>query len=239
MRKQVWFTFQGSVAGNPRCFWGTSALSWVTGTSHLICFLSGPTKSSSHKNWLKEPIPNSRAWGFSPWHFSLPKPRGWTSDLGRDAGLEFSRGVQVCANVHKQQSGWPRSSKVGPNTLHKPSSWGVLGPKSNGAASHSQPGLLLNIAQAWCKMPSQRKTNSFHLQTYLVCTDLKILPLPWSSSGGGAREQSRDDWILYEGLGQRTAIAYHIDPCRAQFSACWLNKKIQKLRQKKYWTRLV
>lgn len=99
---------------------------------------------------------------------------------------------------------------------------------SNGASSNSQPGLILNIAQAWCKMTSQRKTNSFNLQTYLVCTDLKILPYHGLHLGVGLGNSQWDDWILYEGLGQRTAIAYHMDPCRAQFSACWLNRKIQK-----------
>lgn len=58
------------------------------------------------------------------------------------------------SNVHSgSQAGpevvrWAQTHWRPYDTLHRPSSWGVRGPESNGGASNSQPGLLLNIAQA-------------------------------------------------------------------------------------------
>jgi hypothetical protein len=34
-------------------------------------------------------------------------------------------------------------------------------------------------------------------------------------------------------FGQRAASIYHMDPYRGKFSVCWLNKRIQKIKQKK------
>lgn len=43
--------------------------------------------------------------------FSLPKPRGRTSDLHRGAGLEFSGGVQECANVDISSQAGPEVAR--------------------------------------------------------------------------------------------------------------------------------
>lgn len=37
-------------------------------------------------------------------------------------------------------------------------------------------------------------------------------------------------------FGQRAASIYHMDPYRGKFSVCWLNKRIQKIKQKKIYT---
>lgn len=94
----------------------------------------------------------------------------------------------------------------------------------------SQPALVLHIVQASNKMLSQ-KESKFHSDLFGV--DLRFFPchtcliLGWDW---------RTDWEIQSAMkafGQRAASIHHMDPEGGKFSVCWLNNRIQKVKQKK------
>lgn len=94
----------------------------------------------------------------------------------------------------------------------------------------SQPALVLHIVQASNKMLSQ-KESKFHSDLFGV--DLRFFPchtcliLGWDW---------RTDWEIESAMkafGQRAASIHHMDPEGGKFSVCWLNNRIQKVKQKK------